>query len=429
LWTRTYGGSGNDYGCSVQQTSDGGYIITGYTASFGAGGSDVWLIKTDALGDTTWTKTFGGGGDDRGYSVQQTTDGGYVVSGSKLDSVYLIKTDSTGNTLWTKTYKGSFEDCGFSVKQTTDGGYIIAGHRGLWLIKTDSVGDTLWTKKSWDLSCGCSVQKTIDNGYIVAGFKEAFPIAQTSHIVVIKTDTLGDIQWRRTFGKLGYYNEGRSVQQTSDGGYIVAGYADEQGSCDGKTCLLKISASGDSLWMIKYESRIGLSVQRTTDGGYIIGCFKNPWLIKTNDWGDTLWTKSFEGYNEVAAESVHETSDGGYIITGGTDGEVWLIKTAPDPLNINKREVKVISEYHLSQNYPNPFNPSTNIEFDLPKTSKVTLKVFNILGEEVATLLSASLLSGSHSVEWDASNLASGVYLYRLQAGDYVETRKMVLMR
>jgi hypothetical protein len=114
----------------------------------------------------------------------------------------------------------------------------------------------------------------------------------------------------------------------------------------------------------------------------------------------------------------------------GTMPDIGAWESPYDPVGIEQKELdQVITDFQLYQNYPNPFNPSTTIEFDLPMTSEVTLKVFNILGEEVATLLSASLLSGSYKYEWDASNLASGIYLYRFQAGDYVETKKMMLMR
>ena len=153
------------------------------------------------------------------------------------------------------------------------------------------------------------------------------------------------------------------------------------------------------------------------------------WLIRTDSLGDTLWTTTFgDGGNETG-KSVIATTDGGYIVAGDKDSFAWLIKTTPDPMNLTNKSMRKISEFKFSQNYPNPFNPSTTIEFDLPKTTEVSLKIFNILGEEVTTLVSETLSTGTYSYKWDASNLASGVYLYRLRAGDYVETKKMVLMR
>ncbi|MEP7170786.1 MAG: T9SS type A sorting domain-containing protein, partial [Bacteroidota bacterium] len=158
LWSKTFGGTGDDEGRSVQQTTDGGYIISGYKEKGSAFiDLDIYLIKTDSNGNLLWSKTIGGTGDEIGFSVQQTTDGGYIVLGITYSvgagglDVYLIKTDDNGNSLWTKTFGGTNDDWAGSVQQTTDGGYIITGYTqnfgsggysDVYLIKTDSLGNS-----------------------------------------------------------------------------------------------------------------------------------------------------------------------------------------------------------------------------------------------------------------------------------------------
>jgi hypothetical protein len=154
-WAKTYGGTSYDWDYSVQQTSDGGYIVAGWTWSFGAGYDDIFLIKTDTNGNIIWAKTYGGTGYEKAFSVQQTSDGGYIVAGSTSSfgvgggDLFLIKTDANGNVIWAKTYGGTYDDLAYSVQQTSDGGYIVAGWTNsfgaggvdIFLIKTDANGN------------------------------------------------------------------------------------------------------------------------------------------------------------------------------------------------------------------------------------------------------------------------------------------------
>ncbi len=320
LWTRTYGGTGWDYGYSVQQTSETGYIVAGWTNSFG-NGYQVYLIKTNTSGDTLWTRTYGGTSDDWGRSVQQTLDGGYIIAGGtrsfgNSDQVYLVKTNASGDTLWTRAYGGADYDEGYSVQQTQDGGYIVAGtydyggtNPQVYLIKTDASGDTLWTRTYGEAGNdeGYSVQQTQDGGYIVVG---TYDYGGTNpQVYLIKTDASGDTLWTRTYGGT-RGDGGNSVQQTSDTGYIVAGVTGSFGN-GAQVYLVKMNASGDTLWTRNYGGTVldeGYSVQQTTDGGYIVAgytsSFGNGWqvyLIKTDANGNVGVEESFGRFQPLTS--------------------------------------------------------------------------------------------------------------------------------
>jgi hypothetical protein len=354
-WARTYGGESNDAGSSVQQTTDGGFIVVGETYSFGAGGTDVYLIKTNAQGDTLWTRTYGGSRCEMGRDVRQTSDGGYVITGSIWTygvgdtDLYLVKTDSSGREVWTRVYGGLGRDAGHSVRQTTDGDYIIVGTSrssgdslgDVWLIKTNASGDTLWTRTFGGPSedMGNSVQQTADGGYILAGSTRSFG-AGSDDVYLIKTDAQGDTLWTRTYGGTGS-DDGNSVEQTTDDGYIIAGSTSSFGAGSNDAYLIKTDAQGDTLWTRAYggpSREAGYSVQQTADGGYIIGGLTfsfgagsdDVYLLKTDAQGDTLWTRIYGGSQNDGGRSVGQTSDGGYVVAGFSRSgvlKVYLIKT------------------------------------------------------------------------------------------------------
>ncbi len=457
---RTYGGPEFDIAFSARQSSDSGYIIAGMIDFFGEHSGDVWLIKTDMLGDTLWTRIYGGSGVDNVKCVQQTLDGGYIMVGETESygvgnyDVWLIKTDYLGDSVWTKTCGGFNGDGGYCVQQTHDGGYIISGHTGsygaggsdMYLIKTDSVGHVLWdrTYGGGGQERGYWVQETLDGGYIVVGKTSSFA-CDAQDLWLVKTDSVGNTLWTKTYDRSGREG-GRCIQLTSEGGYIVAGYTIPPGDSVYNIWLLRIDSLGDTIWTKTYPNNLpssgpgAVSVQQTWDGGYIIAGSIDPvgpdsadvYLVKTDSLGYVVWERSYGDSGLAYGFSVQQTLDGGYVVAGTHSGDVYLIKT--DTLGIvtlvaggSGRALPKASS--LSQNYPNPFNSETEIRYTLPRDSYISLKVYNILGQKVATLVDRKQQAGCEIARWDASSFSSGIYFYRLKAGDFTETRKMILLK
>jgi len=350
---RTYGGTNTDNGYSVEQTPDGGYIIAGTTNSFGAGAKDIWLIKTDAHGDCIWSRTYGGASDDEGYSIRQTGDGGFAMAGHTSSfgpdgfGVWLIKTDADGDTTWTRTFGG---ELGNSVLQDADGGYVVAGRTStsecdVLLIRTDASGGLSWTKsyghEEWDE--GCSVLQTEESSYVVAGYSHLSGSPRTNDVWLLKTDVDGDTVWTRSYG--GWFTErGYSVQQTTDDCYIIAGETYSFGAGVSDVWLIKTSSTGNTVWTQTFGGTGydgGCFVQQTTDGGYVIAGTTTSygagggdvWLIKTDSEGDTIWTRTYGGARDEMARALQKTADGGYVVVawtssyGAGSNDVWLIKT------------------------------------------------------------------------------------------------------
>ncbi|MFQ5586964.1 MAG: hypothetical protein ACE5GF_09115, partial [Thermodesulfobacteriota bacterium] len=272
LWAKTYGGTSDEVASSIQQTSDGGYIVAGWTASFGAGFRDSWILKLNADGTVAWQKTFGGIGIfDEVSSIQQTSDGGWIAagvtdsSGAALTDIWIVKLFPDGTVDWQKRYGGSSrEDVDVAIQQTADGGYIVGGHTqsfgrvfdDFWILKLDPIGNVTWQKTyggTEDDRVTSIQQTTPDGGYIVAGWTKSFgagPLG-ASDFWVLKLDRFGGVTWNQTYGGTGF-EQPASIQQTADGGYIVAGYTSSFGAGFYDFWIVKLDNSGLVTWEKTY---------------------------------------------------------------------------------------------------------------------------------------------------------------------------------
>ena len=360
-WAKTYGGSSSDYANSIQQTTDGGYIVGGSTYSFGAGDADAWILKLDQDGAVTWQKTYGGSDRDYVDSIQQTTDGGYIAGGSTysfgagLSDFWILKLDQDGAVTWQKTYS-SYNDWGVnsdsvdSIQQTADGGYIVAGSSlendefgddyDFWILKLDANGDITWQKKYlwYDWIFINSIQQTLDGGYIVTGYLWNFyseePNRFDSDIFVLKLNNSGNIIWDKFYDN-GSWEYAYSIQQTSDGGFIVTGGTEDSDAAT--TWIFKLTSNGDISWQKNYAGSgfyYTKSIHQTDDDGdnvrddgyIVVGSTSTDYLdddhdilvLKLNSSGNIMWQKTYGGSNNERAESIIQTSDGGYVIGGST---------------------------------------------------------------------------------------------------------------
>jgi hypothetical protein len=348
-WWRTYGGRNDDWNCSVVSTSDGGYGLAGTTSSFGTGGIDFRLLKTDAEGNERWSQTYGGPASDYACSLIATSDGGYAIVGytwsfgAGSSDYWLVKIDSNGVQQWAKTYGGSEVDTGESVIATPDGGYALIGRTysfgdGIpWLVKTDASGNMQWNKTFEGMAGddrARSVIATLDGGYALTGGSW-----------FIKTDGSGNILWNRTF-----YNKETSVNQTftidyyatysivatTDGGYALAGYRVNitgeiidlsLGSfSEGGTLEKRIFKEADfeqTHSLVEAPDEVHPAANET------IPPVEEFLLIKTDAFGNMVWNKTYEGAVSHFPCRLVSTSNEGYAMAGTTrsgNDDFWLAK-------------------------------------------------------------------------------------------------------
>ena len=464
LWSRTFGGEQSESCYSIIQTDDGDYVIAGHTWSFGSGYADMWLLKTDADGDSLWTRTFGARESDYCFSMIQTTDEGYALAGFTQSfgagnrDMWLVKTNEDGDSLWSQTFGGENRDYCHSLIQTADRGYALAGYTAsfgageydMWLVKTDANGDSLWSRTfGGEHKDVCnSVIQTTDGGYILAGFTESFGAGERE-MWLVRTDSDGDSLWSRTLGGEGW-DECHSVIQTLDGGYALGGYTGSFGAGVYDIWLVRTDADGDSLWSRTFGGRnteVCYSMIQTADGGYALTGYisffgaRRPdfWLLRIDADGDSLWSQTFGGRFTEWCNSIIQTGDGGYALAGWTASfgagqpgrfDMWLVKTGPDPVSVPSESfIPHPSTFSLHPAYPNPFNSTTTIRYSLPFPSHVSLMVYNLSGQEITTLFKGYRQVGNHSECFNADNLPTGLYFVRLESANQSLSNKIMLIK
>ncbi len=460
-WTRIFGSSDNEYGYYAEQTNDGGFILVGYVDI--SGDDDIWLIKTDSNGDTLWTKTYGTYYYDYASCVHQTSDGGYIIFGD-TDSFYpsrwngwLIKTDADGDTLWTKVFTGpNYYFIRSGVELPSGNGYVFVGYtkataggaEDIWLVRTDMAGDTVWTRTfgGSEREIAFTVLRATDGDLVIGGDTESFSEGDFD-AWVIRVNTSGNLVWSKSYGSTErdiLYD----MKQTDDGGFIIAGHTESFGHINNYTdaWLIKTDSNGDTLWTKTWGTEMhdgAMSVVQTSDGGFVWTGYKyistfvqDLWVLKTDEDGNMLWSKTYGGTFNNIGRSINKNIDGSLIITGDYYSEVtntrdlWLLNVDPNVSDVEKEEQALIPEtIILKQNYPNPFNPTTTIEFGIPENGFVTLVVYNLLGEQVGLLVNENLSAGNYKVDWDAGDLPSGIYIYKLIAGGFSQSNKMIFMK
>jgi len=444
-WQNTIGGLKYDNLQSVKQTNDRGYILGGSSNSFiyadktekCKGGSDYWIVKTDSMGNIKWQKTIGGKNIDQLTALQQTTDNGYILGGYSISNVsgdktepswnnsldyWIVKIDSSGTLQWQKTLGGSGEDKLNAIQQTADGGYILGGtsfsavsgnktvpncngtylSRDYWIVKTDELGNIQWQKAIGggfdDYLTG--LKQTYDGGYILGGYSssnigcEKSEAAIVSGVIalpdywIVKTDSLGNVLWDNTIGGT-LYDFLTSISPTSDHGYIMGGYSMSNISGD------KTQNSQNNQGIDTYDY----------------------WIVKTDSTGYVLWDKTIGGLRNDFLTCILQTKDGGYMAGGysnfhaggdkteGTNGknDYWIIKLAPDIPTFRTQHSFNIKISNT------PLSAQPQIIFNNTNQEKFLFILYDITGR-----VCGSISTMGNQIILNKDNKKPGVYLFNL---------------
>lgn len=490
-WQNTIGGGGYDALLCVKQTDDGGYILGGSSDSNWSGDKtencygnyDYWVVKLGIVGNIEWQKTIGGNDIDFLTSIQQTTDGGYILGGWSKSNIsglktenslgfydyWVVKLNAAGDIMWQNTIGGNDDDRLNALQQTTDGGYILGGnsysnisgdktensngYADYWVVKLDAIGAIQWQNTIGGNSVDplFAIQQTFDKGYVLGGYSYSNISGDKtenslglSDYWVVKLNSTGTIQWQNTIGGNGH-DKLWALKQTLDGGYILGGSSSSNISGDKAEdnlgeedyWVMKL----DSLGTIQWQNTIGgdgleepLSLQQTTDGGYIIGGHSwsnisddktenamgtdDIWVMKLDVTGSIIWQNTIGGNDGDGLGALQQTTDGGYILGGGSFSNIsgdktensngkhdyWIIKLAPETVPTEELPM-ALSGLTI---YP---NPATDVLF-VQTDKETTLQLQNAFGQ----ILSSQTIQGEAQI--DLARYPDGIYfLVEMETG------------
>lgn len=441
-FNKSFGGGSEDQGRSVKQTFDNGYIVAGATSSMGSGNMDVYLIKTDSTGMHEWSRAIGGINSEWGYSVIQLQDSGYAIAGYTNSfgaggyDMYLIRTNKTGDTLWTKTYGGNDWDFAYSIQQTSDGGFIMAGttasfgagNDDIYLVKTDANGDTLWTRTYGGQSDddGRSVWQNSDGGYLITGFTSSFGNG-ADDIYYLRTDAAGSIVWAKTLGGA-TEDQGYQGIQTNDGGFMLVGYTSSYATHD-EAFIVRTDANGDTLWTKRNgapNNARAYSVQEVSGWGFVWTGYlelfgsKEVYIFRIDGNGYYIFSTTHGHFSgEDIGYSVRTTSDGCYVMTGTTKsfgnglGEVYLVKTDNNGYSSAYNSIGEIGNEAIQLNViPNPFTTSAFLM--LPHDilgQQLSLHITDVTGRNIKV---KAIDRNERSAVIDREGMNAGIYFFIL---------------
>jgi len=475
-WQKCLGGSKGDEAYSIQQTSDGGYVMAGYTHSSNGdvtghhGDADFWIVKLSSAGVKEWQKALGGSAPDYAESIKQTPDGGYIVAGRTNSTDgdvlgnhgswdgWLVKLSATGSLQWQRPLGGSDWDEIYDVQLANDGGYVVTGQTGsddgdaigadgfsaFWVLKLSSAGVLEWHKPLGGdgVEYAYSLGKTAEGGYIVAGRSSSKTGDLTKNngeddYWIVKLNSTGSIVWQKSYGG-SKDDQATSVEQTADGGYIVAGYSQStNGDISGNNgyddfWVIKLNSTGDLVW----EKALGGTsferypdIHQTSDGGYIMAGLtasnngdvvgnhgnRDVWVVKLSNDGTLLWSKTYGGSDCDDAYAIIQTNDGGFAVAGGScsyggdvsgnhgNGDAWILKL--NATSVGTYEANLNASPQQLDIFPNPTSGALNLYFPVAGSERIQVTISDLFGRQIAS----QIIENGSGI--DLSSIPSGFYV------------------